>query len=606
VSQLNILIEKLKASGAERVVFVSNELGLAVEGEVQRTLPGGPIHAVTISAAVGELMSQEDIAALTARPRILRHEHEGEEFVLELSRRPNGLAISIRPAARNARSPRREEPSLAQRNAATYTAPQAARASARPPAIEATDVVSALELDVSSRVSVPARPASNVEVPVPPPLPPQRSAPLPIVSPAPAMTDAMAHEIMRLARDVAFETAREAAREAVRAAARDAAPSASMASGSGRSKVSETDRVTRSGPAKMDVLLREMLEVKASDLHLTAGCPPVFRVDGEVHFATERGVLSSEDIASMLDEVMTERARADFESTHDADFAHEIAGLARFRVNAFMDRTGVGAVMRRIPIDILTAEQLGLPQACIDMCKLTKGLVLVTGPTGSGKSTTLAAMIDYINKTRSDHIITIEDPVEFVHKNQKCLVNQREVGQHTASFKQALRAALREDPDIILVGELRDLETISIAIETAETGHLVFGTLHTSTAVGTVDRIIDQFPSDRQAQVRVMLSESLKGVVSQVLVPKISGGRAAALEILVGNHAVSAMIREGKTFQIGSVMQTSKNVGMTTMNESLFTLVQKRLVEPRQAYLKAVDKAGFSTLLRGAGFVVPT
>ncbi len=603
MSQLNFLIEKLKASGAERVVFVSNELGLAVEGEVQRNLPGGPIHAVTISAAVGELMSQEDIAALTARPRILRHEHEGEEFVVELSRRPNGLAISIRPAARNARGSRREEPALAQRNAATYAAPQAARASVRPPAIEASDIVSALELDVSSRVPVPSRPPSNAEVPVPPPLPPsQRSASPLVPSPALGMTDTIAHEVMRLARDVALE----AAREAVRAAARDAASGAAPELGTGRPKVPEKERVTRSGPAKIDVLLREMLELKASDLHLTAGCAPVFRVDGEVHFATERGVLSSDDIASMLDEVMTERARTDFESTHDADFAHEIAGLARFRVNAFMDRTGVGAVMRRIPIEILTAEQLGLPQACIDMCKLTKGLVLVTGPTGSGKSTTLAAMIDYINKTRSDHIITIEDPVEFVHKNQKCLVNQREVGQHTASFKQALRAALREDPDIILVGELRDLETISIAIETAETGHLVFGTLHTSTAVGTVDRIIDQFPSDRQAQVRVMLSESLKGVVSQVLVPKISGGRAAALEILVGNHAVSAMIREGKTFQIGSVMQTSKNVGMTTMNESLFTLVQKRLVEPRQAYLKAVDKAGFSTLLRGAGLMVPT
>jgi twitching motility protein PilT len=260
--------------------------------------------------------------------------------------------------------------------------------------------------------------------------------------------------------------------------------------------------------------------------------------------------------------------------------------------------------MRRIPVEIVPADKLGLPKACLDLCWLTKGLVVVTGPTGSGKSTTLAAMIDSINKNRSDHVITIEDPVEFVHQNVKCLVNQREVGAHTKSFKNALRAALREDPDIVLVGEMRDLETISIAIETAETGHLVFGTLHTTTAVSTVDRIIDQFPADRQAQIRVMLSESLKGVIAQVLLPKIGGGRVAAYEILLGNHAVAAMIREGKTFQLGSVMQTQKAQGMTTLNDSLMNLVQNRLVEPKNAYLKAVDKPGLLGLFKGAG--IPT
>jgi twitching motility protein PilT len=298
---------------------------------------------------------------------------------------------------------------------------------------------------------------------------------------------------------------------------------------------------------------------------------------------------------------MTDKARTDFAETHDADFAYEIPGLARFRVNVFEDRNGVGSVMRQIPIEILTVEKLGLPKACIDLCWLSKGLVVVTGPTGSGKSTTLAAMIDFINKNRSDHIITIEDPVEFVHKNVKCLVNQREVGQHTKSFKGALRAALREDPDIVLVGEMRDLETIAIAIETAETGHLVFGTLHTTTAVSTVDRIIDQFPTDRQAQIRVMLSESLKGVVAQVLCKKIGGGRVAAHEIVLGNPAVTNLIRDGKTFQLASVMQTSKNVGMVTMNDSLMTLVQNKQVEPKEAWLKATDKAGLLSMFKNAG-----
>jgi twitching motility protein PilT len=258
-------------------------------------------------------------------------------------------------------------------------------------------------------------------------------------------------------------------------------------------------------------------------------------------------------------------------------------------------------VLRQIPIEILSAQKLGLPQACLDLCWLSKGLVVVTGPTGSGKSTTLAAMIDFINENRTDHLITIEDPVEFVHPNKKCLVNQREVGQHTKSFKNALRAALREDPDIVLVGEMRDLETIAIAIETAETGHLVFGTLHTTTAVSTVDRIIDQFPADRQAQIRVMLSESLKGVIAQVLLPKIGGGRVAAHEILLCTHAVSAVIRDGKTFQLPSVMQTSKGQGMVTMNDSLMQLVQKRLVEPKQAYIKAIDKTGLLAMFKNAG-----
>jgi twitching motility protein PilT len=258
-------------------------------------------------------------------------------------------------------------------------------------------------------------------------------------------------------------------------------------------------------------------------------------------------------------------------------------------------------VFRTIPAKIISAEKLGLSTAITDLCGLHKGLVLVTGPTGSGKSTTLCAMVDLINRTRSGHIITIEDPIEFVHENKQCLINQREIGPHTRSFKRALRAALREDPDVVLVGEMRDLETISIAIETAETGHLVFGTLHTTTAYSTIDRIIDQYPPDQQEQIRVMLSESLKGVVSQTLCKKIGGGRCAALEILLVNPAVSNLIREGKTFQIPSIMQTSKNVGMRLLNEALTELVEKKLVLPDEAMSKAVDKTGFATMLKNRG-----
>jgi twitching motility protein PilT len=298
---------------------------------------------------------------------------------------------------------------------------------------------------------------------------------------------------------------------------------------------------------------------------------------------------------------MPERNRQEFAARHDTDFAYEIEGLARFRANAFCDRKGPGAVFRVIPTKIMTAEQLGLSPHILQLCHLNKGLVLVTGPTGSGKSTTLCAMIDYINRIRPDHIITIEDPIEFVHGNQKCLINQREVRTHTESFKDALRAALREDPDIILVGELRDLETVAIAIETAETGHLVFGTLHTTTAASTVDRLIDQFPSDRQAQIRIMLSESLRGVIAQTLCRKIGGGRAAALEVLIATQAISNLIREGKTFQIPSMMQVGRAMGMVSLNDALMELVTKKLVAPDQAHAKAVDKAGFEGLLKRAG-----
>lgn len=355
--------------------------------------------------------------------------------------------------------------------------------------------------------------------------------------------------------------------------------------------------------AKMDALFMKMAEIGASDLHLSVSVPPMVRKDGRMKPLQEGdAVLTPEAMRELLTSIMPARNQEEFAARSDTDFAYEIPGMARFRCNIFEDRKGMGAVFRIIPSKILTAEQLNLSKAIMDLCTLSKGLVVVTGPTGSGKSTTLCAMVDSINKQREDHIITIEDPIEFVHDNQKCLVNQREVHNHTDSFKDALRAALREDPDIVLVGEMRDLETISIAIETAETGHLVFGTLHTTTAASTVDRIIDQFPADRQQQIRVMLSESLKGVIAQTLLPKKGGGRVAALEVLIVTPAISNLIREGKTFQIPSAMQTGKNHGMVMLNDALYEHVQSGAVEPMDAYLKSVDKPGFETMLTRGGF----
>lgn len=361
------------------------------------------------------------------------------------------------------------------------------------------------------------------------------------------------------------------------------------------------DRAGRDFP--IDTLLRDMIQRKASDLHLTQGEILCMRIDGEI---TRVGgdPLSEARMKELLLPIMPPRNKEEFSKVSDTDFAYEVPGLARFRVNIFRDRMGVGAVLRQIPEKILSADDLGLPPAVRKFCELNKGLVVVTGPTGSGKSTTLAGMIDLINESRSEHILTIEDPIEFVHKQKKCLINQREVHKHTQSFSRALRAALREDPDIILIGEMRDLETVEIAIETAETGHLVFGTLHTNTAISTVDRLIDQFPADQQAQIRVMLAESLKGVVAQTLVRKKGGGRVAALEILVIDKAVASLIREGNTHMMGNHMQTQKAKGNILLNESLLNLVTKGLVDAKDAYMKAVEKESFLALLQSKGIAL--
>jgi twitching motility protein PilT len=352
------------------------------------------------------------------------------------------------------------------------------------------------------------------------------------------------------------------------------------------------------GAGEIEALFRTMIEMGASDLHLSVGSPPLIRHDGDIKTLPGRAVLRPEDTQRMLWPITPERNREEWTRRHDTDFAYEVQGLARFRCNLFMDRKGLGGVFRVIPTKIMTAEEMGLAKELLQLCHLPKGLVLVTGPTGSGKSTTLCALIDYINRNRTDHIITIEDPLEFVHENKKCLINQRQVGEHTESFKLALRAALREDPDIVLVGEMRDLDTVAIAIETAETGHLVFGTLHTSSAPSTVDRIIDQFPADRQGQIRVMLAESLKAVISQVLCKKIGGGRVPVLEILMGTPSVANLIREAKIFQIPSIMQTGKKYGMCLMNESFTDLVKRKVVDPQEAYTRAMDKPGLLSMFK--------
>ncbi|MCK4619398.1 MAG: type IV pilus twitching motility protein PilT [Desulfobacterales bacterium] len=350
--------------------------------------------------------------------------------------------------------------------------------------------------------------------------------------------------------------------------------------------------------AKIDAFFKLMNEQKASDLHLVSGQPPALRINGEME-RVKYHVLDDDGLKGMLYEIAPEDKVKVFEETGDVDFGYEIPGLARYRANFFMQKNGVAAVFREIPSTILTAEQLGLPPVIPKLALLPRGLVVVTGPTGSGKSTTLASIIDVANKNRKDHIITIEDPIEFVHQSQSCIVNHREVGLHTKSFSAALRGALREDPDIILVGEMRDLETISLAIEAASTGHLVFGTLHTSSAAKTVDRIIEVFPSSEQAQVRSTLSDGIRAIIAQVLFRRIDkGGRCAALEILIATPAVRNLIREAKTYQIPSMVQTGKKYGMQLLDDAIMEMCTKRMISPEEAYAKANDKSKFRPLLK--------
>ena len=338
----------------------------------------------------------------------------------------------------------------------------------------------------------------------------------------------------------------------------------------------------------MDIteLLGFSVKQGASDLHITAGMPPLIRVDGDIR-RINVPEMDQKEVHSLIYEIMNDKQRKDYEEFLETDFSFEIPNLARFRVNAFMQNRGSAAVFRTIPSEVLTMEQLGMGDTFRKISNVPRGLVVVTGPTGSGKSTTLAAMVDYINETRYEHILTIEDPIEFVHQSKKCLVNQREVHRDTHGFNEALRSALREDPDIILVGELRDLETIRLALTAAETGHLVFGTLHTTSAAKTIDRIIDVFPAAEKDMVRSMLSESLQSVISQTLLKKLGGGRVAAHEIMMGTSAIRNLIREGKVAQMYSSIQTGSSSGMQTLDQCLKNLVAKNIVSSEEAKMKA-------------------
>lgn len=351
--------------------------------------------------------------------------------------------------------------------------------------------------------------------------------------------------------------------------------------------------------SKIDAFFQYMFDQGASDLHLSSGKPPMIRVCGELEQVATLPALQHEDLLELLREIAPPAKWDHFMRTGDVDFGYELPGVARFRCNFFNQRSGCAAVYRQIPSKVLTAEQLGLPPVLLKAALLKKGLVLVTGPTGSGKSTTLAAMVDHANKHRRDHILTVEDPIEFVHESQGCMVNHREVGLHTESFGAALKGALREDPDIIMVGEMRDLETIRLAVEAAATGHLVFGTLHTTNAAKTVDRVIEVFPPEEQNQIRNTLSTSLRCVVAQNLFKRADvKGRCSALEILVCNSAISNLIRENKTFQIPSAMQLGKKAGMQTLDDAILELLSKKWISPEEAYDKAIDKGRFQQFVK--------
>ncbi|MBY5992623.1 type IV pilus twitching motility protein PilT [Ferrimonas balearica] len=337
-------------------------------------------------------------------------------------------------------------------------------------------------------------------------------------------------------------------------------------------------------------LLAFSVKHNASDLHLSAGVAPMIRVDGEVR-RINLPQMDHKQVHALIYDIMNDRQRKEYEEHLEVDFSFEVPGLARFRVNAFNQNRGAAAVFRTIPSQVLTLEELGAPEIFQDIASFPKGLVLVTGPTGSGKSTTLAGMVDFVNEQRHDHILTIEDPIEFVHQNKNCLINQREVHKDTHSFSNALRSALREDPDVILVGEMRDLETIRLALTAAETGHLVFGTLHTTSAAKTIDRVVDVFPAGEKDMVRTMLSESLQAVISQTLIKKVGGGRVAAHEIMIGTPAIRNLIREDKVAQMYSAIQTGMAHGMQTMEQSLTNLVNQGLITRADALSKTANKS---------------
>ncbi len=510
MSSLSQLLAFFERVPSDELHLTSGESPYVVSGGQRRPVGSQPVNARLILAAASELLSQDELEHLPEeRPRVVRHEHEGSTWLVELLRRGSGLSLTIRRAKSLTRVERRPE--------------------------------------FDTAVLGPMR----VQTP---------------------------HDGMRTGKadpKPAYETGKT-----------PAAPT--MACKPTR---------TSSSDSFLHTLLHDMVTTGASDLHVSAGHRATLRVHGEMRRSTNESLLSNDEVEALIRPIMPKHAIADFDERRNADFSYDLEGVARFRVNVSEDRTGMGVAIRQIAIDVPTVEDLALPKGCVDLCQLTTGLVVVTGPKGSGKSTTLAAMLDQVNRTRNDHIVTLEDPVEFLHVDRKCIVHQREIGPHAKSFRSGLASAVHSDADIVFVGELRDLDTAAMALEAAESGHLVFATMRTLTAVSAIERIIDYFPGDKQHQARVMVSRAMKGVVAQTLCKKVSGGRIAAHEVLLSTPAVAALIREGKTFQMPGIMQVSKALGMMTLNESLTSLVQRQLVTPLEAASRAVDKLGLGEML---------
>ena len=622
MDKINWFLRELVDKSGSELSFEPNKTPQVVTSNGPADLESPPLNGTKINMMVFSLIPEDVKQQLPNQSEVsFTHPHTLGSFDFKVKKSPGGFCVSVKPAGEGISGPPEDSPLNEMAPSAPEPIVQAE------PVIETKPEPQSPSLPQSGKPVVENKP-QQAQAPVAPKSPvqePKAPAPTavstsnPPLSTEPVVSSAQPEASKDYSQTYSLQDQMEDILGSEEAAV-EAVPEVEVA-GFEVESTTPVDTPSPAAPAPpqpkqqtnftpanpnastgMDALFRKMSEVGASDLHLSVSVPPLVRKDGRMQPLTQgEAALTPDSIKELLTSIMPEKNRAEFEERNDTDFAYEIKGLARFRANVFMDRKGMGGVFRIIPSDIMTSEDLGLSKAIMNLTDLSKGLVVVTGPTGSGKSTTLCAMVDSINKNREDHIITIEDPIEFTHENIKCLVNQREVHNHTDSFKDALRAALREDPDILLVGEMRDLETISIAIETAETGHLVFGTLHTTTAASTVDRIIDQFPADRQQQVRVMLSESLKGVIAQTLLPKVGGGRIAALEVLIVTPAIANLIREGKTFQIPSQMQTGKNHGMIMLNDALMDLVNKGLVTPRDAYIKCIDKDGFETLLKRNG-----
>jgi twitching motility protein PilT len=447
------------------------------------------------------------------------------------------------------------------------------------------------------------RPASAPPRPTSPAQPPGAAAPVRPVTP-PVAPGAAVRPTAPVATPAGGVTPARPPQPAQAAPARPAQPAPARPTGIPMSPAGGTANRPSSSAARnngsegeeeiiIDDLLRLIVDKQGSDLHLTVGSPPMLRLQGKL-WPTDLPVLTAKETRRLVFQFLNNDQRERFERDMELDISYELEKVARYRCNIFISRLGIGAVFRVIPTDIKTLQDLKLPPVLGDLARRNKGLILVTGPTGSGKSTTLAAMVDQVNTERQDHILTIEDPIEFVHRHKSCIVNQREIGPNTKSFANALRSALREDPDIILVGEMRDYETISLAVTAAETGHLVFATLHTPSAAQSVDRIVDVFPAHQQDQIRTQLADALQGIIAQQLIPTIDGmSRAVALEILINTPAVANLIRDNKTFQLTSIMQTSKQAGMQTMDQSLLDLVKQRKISPQEAYRRAYDKKSF-------------